>query len=321
MSIFDPIGLLSPFSIRGRILLQEVWRSKIGWDEQLLEEECQKWQLWIAELRKIKECKIPRCYSYRTGKVLIQLHTFCDASTKAYAAACYFRFEYQDGEIKIVLVAAKARVTPLKPSSVPRLELQAALMGARLAHTVTKEHDLQIGEKFYWTDSKTTLAWIRSDPRNYKAFVGHRLAAIDDLSMVSQWKWVPTEYNSADIPTRDTSPIDLTSNGSWFGGPEFLKQPKENWPLEKTEKIILENNAAGEEKNKVYTITIKEDYSLPNISAFSSWKKLIRATAYVLLFINKCKKTKEKELTLEREQKYCGSRRCRKTATPRSYNV
>ncbi|XP_045535696.1 uncharacterized protein LOC123721308 [Papilio machaon] len=148
------------------------------------------------------------------------MHIFCDASLKAYAAVVYWRFIRTDGKVFICFVTSKSRVSPLRPVSVPRLELQAALLAARLASTVRTEHtDITPTRRYFWTDSKTVLQWIRSDPRTFKPYVAHRLGEIDELTRVMEWRYVPTGLNVADVATREDAPEILYSdNGTNFRG-------------------------------------------------------------------------------------------------------
>ncbi|GBP86346.1 hypothetical protein EVAR_55273_1 [Eumeta japonica] len=97
-----------------------------------------------------------------------ELHVFVDASEKSYAAAVYWRIKLSEHESAVSLIAGKARVAPLKVISIPRLELQAALLGARLASSILTEIELNVTRKIFWTDSRTVLSWIRSDPRSFK---------------------------------------------------------------------------------------------------------------------------------------------------------
>lgn len=116
MSIFDPLGNLAPYSIQSRILMQEIWISRIKWDEQLRNDEFKAWKLWLGSLVKISENKIPRFYSYNhLVEKEISLHVFCDASKKAYAAVAYWRFSAPDEtSVSVSFIAARSRVAPVK---------------------------------------------------------------------------------------------------------------------------------------------------------------------------------------------------------------
>lgn len=150
MSVFDPQGVLTPFTIQSKILLQEVWRSGIDWDDRLKDAEYHKWKKWSSGLKQIDQCIIPRCYiDSRHQPTSIELHTFCDASEKRYAAVSYWRINYIDKRIGISFVASKSRVASLKPQSIPRLELQAALLGSRLAQYIGEEHDYLVTRRVF----------------------------------------------------------------------------------------------------------------------------------------------------------------------------
>ena len=93
MSVFDPLGFLTPFTIQARILMQDVWSSGIKWDEKLLNDESYRCFEWLKDLESGKSCKIPRCYQYLNSNLKsAELHIFCDASKKAYTAVGYWRF-------------------------------------------------------------------------------------------------------------------------------------------------------------------------------------------------------------------------------------
>lgn len=289
MSLFDPLGLISPVTTPAKRLMQDTWRFGTGWDESLPEELQVRWHAWIESLKSLEDLKIPRCYDCEPATTR-QLHTFVDASEEAYAAAVYWRTTRADGSVNLALAAAKSRVTPLKPISIPRLELQAALLGARLAETVVREHDFEIEKKVYWCDSRTALAWIRAEPRTFKTFVAHRLAEIEDTTKKMEWRWLPSNENVADDATRAT-PVGFDQHHRWFVGPNFLKKEEDAWPTETPTPAVV----TGEEKEKCFTMTevqvIRPDH-LPDIGRFSKWLRLIRVTARVLQFIARCRDKK-----------------------------
>lgn len=284
MKIFDPAGFLSCLTIRSKILLQEVWRANIGWDECIPEPQIRKWAEW-TELLQRSNITIPRrCVIEKEGN--FELHLFCDASEAACCVIAYLQ-ENTHTEKHITFLISKCKVAPLKPLSIPRLELQAALMAARLATTIKKEMQSKIARTTYWTDSTTVLCWLRTDPRNYSAFVANRLGEIDELTSIREWRWVPTKLNPADIGTRDVEMPDLAPTGRWFSGPPFLTAPVAEWPREK-EPIIRPDHQTLEVRPQYVGVTIMMEQSLPDVQRFSSWRRLIRTTGWVLRFIKQC---------------------------------
>lgn len=263
MSIYDPLGLLGPFTLQSRILMQEIWRSGVDWDDAIRDEEQVGWLKWTQNLQKMKACAIPRCLTPVNKKYAnAQLHMFCDASLKAYTAVVYIRFAIPNENAHLSLVIAKTRVAPLKPMNVPRLELQAALLGAKLLKTVQGEIDIKIDSVYLWSDSLTVIRWIKGEPRTRNVFVAHRLGEIAELSSTFDWRWVPTKLNPADYSTRwIKSPID--ENNAWFVGPDFLRLSENEWPkqkpLTKSEKEHID--ATELRKAHVFSIKIREDFT------------------------------------------------------------
>ena len=144
-SIFDPIGFLAPFIVRAKIFLQLLWKLHQGWDEKVPEEIQQEWSVWQKELQSLAEFSVPQFYRLvMVSSTSIQLHLFGDASEKAFCTVTYFRFEYPSGERQCAFVAAKTHVASVKPLSIPRLELQAAVLSVRLACMIQKEHDYEV---------------------------------------------------------------------------------------------------------------------------------------------------------------------------------
>ncbi|GBP17520.1 hypothetical protein EVAR_74114_1 [Eumeta japonica] len=208
MSIFDPLGFLSCHTIGLKILLQDIWRSRIGWDDELNEPLRTKWLQWKSTIPFIKEVKIPRCYSLELCNAdKVELHTFVDAGEYAYSAVCYLLVKRKN-KIDVNIVVGKAKVAPLRPMSIPRMELQAALIGAKLASKVKQMQRLHINSSYYWSDSKTVLQWLRMDPRNLQHFVMHRVGEILELSSSDDWRWVPSKLNPADFATKTTTERD-----------------------------------------------------------------------------------------------------------------
>ena len=288
MSVFDPLGLVSPLIVDSRILMQRVWRSGIEWDERLTDECDREWRRWLSNLNNIRELRIPRWYGLTLKTV--DLHVFGDASEQAYAAVAYF----VDSDRNVALIAGKARVAPLKVVSMPRLELQAAILACRLAETIELEHDIKVNSKTYWSDSKTVLHWIRSDPKDYKPYVAHRLAEIDKKTEISNWRWVPSGDNPADEATRVGWSV---RDSMWFSGPSFLRRSPSEWPEERTSLPAPE--AESELRAARVCVAVETPAPLIDIARFSSWIRAQRAVACALAFTRRLKTKASAPITAE----------------------
>ncbi|XP_055615268.1 uncharacterized protein LOC129761557 [Toxorhynchites rutilus septentrionalis] len=218
MSLFDPLGLLTPFTCFAKVLIQLLWRMGCEWDQDIEGEALEEWRQWTRHLGVVESVKIPRHYfgdALSLDYSSLQLHIFADASEKAYGCVGYFRI-MAGGIPRCTMVQAKAKVAPLKQVSIPRLELMAAVLGCRLADTIRENHSLTVKQVFYWTDSRTVHSWIVSDQRKYKAFVAFRIGEIISRSQPSEWRWVPTKVNVADQLTKWNKGPQLGSDSSWF---------------------------------------------------------------------------------------------------------
>ncbi|XP_062538388.1 uncharacterized protein LOC134206676 [Armigeres subalbatus] len=226
MTLFDPLGLLSPFTIHGKVLIQDLWRAGTAWDEQVSEDVYAKWHRWVQMIGYIAEIRIPRCYFCNADQNTYhdsELHVFVDASEIAYSCAIYLRTLEKGGDSQCCLIAAKSKVAPLKPWSIPRLELQGCVLGVRWSTFVKAEHNIPVSKTVFWTDSRTALGWIKSDPRNYRQFVAFRVGEILEHTTSSEWRWVPSKANPADEATKWGSGPYFDRNSKWFQGPNFLR--------------------------------------------------------------------------------------------------
>ncbi|XP_076055279.1 uncharacterized protein LOC143033676 [Oratosquilla oratoria] len=137
--LFEPLGLISPFTMYAKILFQEIWRLGLGWDEILSRDLQLKCQLWIDGIQSIKTFEIHRCYypdSSLSSLVGLEVHAFSDASEKGYGSCVYLRIPKSDKEFHVSFVMARTKVAPIKRVTLPRLELLGALLSARLSHFV-----------------------------------------------------------------------------------------------------------------------------------------------------------------------------------------
>ncbi|GFW20247.1 integrase catalytic domain-containing protein [Trichonephila clavipes] len=241
--IFDPIGILGPFVIKLKCLLQELWTLGVEWDSELPPKLRHKWQQWSSEAEGLTEIKIPRFYLGNIDQEIskCEIHCFSDASKSAYGTILYLRFVTCNNEIETSFICSKSRVAPLKSLTLPRLELTAALLSARLAKRVSSclKFDANI---YYWTDSLISYYWIRGDSSAFKPYVKNRVQEIQLLSDPMQWGHCPGKDNPADLLSRGTSAVKLAQNELWWHGPPWLKLTPNHWP--NRHRDILDSSSA-----------------------------------------------------------------------------
>ena len=129
----------------------------------------------------LSELELPRCFCVDTcPEASIQLHVFANASEMGFGAVCYARYSLPDGAIKVSFVMGRNCVAPLKQLSIPRLELQAAVLAVRLYCVVKQELTVNIKDAIFWSDSKTALQYIANESRCFHTFVANRVSEIHD---------------------------------------------------------------------------------------------------------------------------------------------
>ena len=200
-SIFDPLGLISPFLLTGKKLIQELCRNNTDWDDPLPDDIRSRWEIWRSELLALSPLKIPRCYKApKMGKIKkVELHHFSDASQDGYGQCSYLRLIDEQDLVSCSLVFAKSRVAPLKPVTVPRLELSAAVTAVKVSTFLNQELDYDSISNVFWTDSTVVLGYISNEARRFHVFVANRVQQIRDGSSVESWGYINTKDNPADM--------------------------------------------------------------------------------------------------------------------------
>ena len=291
--IYDPIGFLGPVTVRAKILMQELWRQGIAWDEPLPPDLQMKWKELATELETIMSIAIPRQYFplSSTWPNDVELHVFVDASTKAYGTVAYLNSSQENYSS---FVMAKSRVAPTKELTLPQLELTAAVIGARLASHLQSQ--LHLNKVYLWSDSQIVLYWLCST-KELKPFVANRVKKIKGLTSLTNWKYCPTSDNPADLLTRGISSQQLKSSEMWKQGPSWLPQELQ-WPAwSPTEGVPRQAVSLLTAETTTPTGTAVTNHAegpglhqLITVSNFSTLSKLLSVTAYVLRFVQNLRK-------------------------------
>ena len=289
-SIFDPCGFLTPFTFLAKCLIQDLWREKYDWDDVIHGHHLLKWKQWLSDFTYLHSLRIPRYHGFDSSSDQAELHIFCDASEAGFAASAYLRLV--GSQIRCSFIAAKSHVAPVKPMlTIPKLELQGAVMAVRLSEILSKELDIVVKSTTLWTDAMTVLKYIHNESRRWKVFVGNRVSEIREKSDPSQWRYVSTTMNPADAATRGLSAKEMTIDSIWFQGPNFLWLPEDEWPDQPIVGVPADDDPNVRRCNNVNATMVKDvanDLHSLNITGlvdpekFSSWFKLTKHCAWIL---------------------------------------
>ncbi|GBL76206.1 hypothetical protein AVEN_234478-1 [Araneus ventricosus] len=215
--VFDLLGYTSPVVLCPKLMLQKAWKISIGWDPEITGNLRKDFLQWFRDLKILEEIHISRWINVTAENLKhYTIHTFCDATKEAHAAVVFLRLE-NEGSVKLSLLAAKSRIAPLRGGTIPRMELLAALVGARLTNSVTEALNWKEVKCYYWSDSTTVLAWI-SKEENWSVFVRNRVQEIRKLTSHLAWNHVVGELNPADLPSSGCTATQLMTR-RWLEGP------------------------------------------------------------------------------------------------------
>ena len=221
-SVFDPIGLLAPVTLIGKLLVQDLWKQKFNWDDTLPKEYQEKARKIISQYEGMENLAVPRKVMEAHDNVL---HVFADASSKGYGVCAYAAH----GE-KVNLITARSRVAPPAPTNltIPRLELLALLLACRLTTHLKDLYPGHFSRLLVWTDAMVTLQWTQN-AKGQSVYVLNRVEEIQRLITTHhiQLMYVPTRDNPADLTSRGTSSATLAASSLWRHGPAWLKTPDE----------------------------------------------------------------------------------------------
>ena len=290
-AVFDPLGLVAPYTIKARLMLKDIWKiSGQQWDDPLPQNLSDAFIEWCSDLPILAELSIPRAF-FRNPVECIELHMFGDSSQDVFCAVGFLRAKcLSSGEAMVRFVVGKARVAPMKPLTIPKLELQAALLAARLKVKILNALTINVQEVFMWTDSTTVLQWIASVEKQ-PIFVANRVAEIRESVPIEKWFYVPTAQNPADVGTRGLAASALHDSG-WVKGPQFLQT--NDWPFkpspESCKLRLPPDNEVVHTVTMISTVAPKNlNKPVLNWSRFSSYTKVVRVVAYLLRLLPKYK--------------------------------
>lgn len=288
--LFDVLGLVAPVILYAKLLLQELWLEKVGWDEELPQSIVIRYVKFKEELPMLSNLNLPRYLGVKED-CTINIIAFADASTKAYGCVVYLHVTDKSGNATMNLVCSKSKVAPLKIVSLARLELCAALILSRLVKSIidTYENRVFINDIFAFSDSKIALSWIHSSPHRWQTFVANRVSEIQENLPAKHFYHIDGVTNPSDCLSRGLLPAQLIDHPLWWHGPPWAANPVSEWPVKSFSPSAQEENTLELKKSHTFTITSIENNSpIYNLALkISSWPKLLRIVVYILRFTRK----------------------------------
>ncbi|XP_048586639.1 uncharacterized protein LOC125568412 [Nematostella vectensis] len=299
-SVYDPLGHAAPVMLQGKKILQRLIAmgkkpednsDPPGWDDPLPPVMKDKWTQWRESLTSLQGVNVPRCYHPKGfGEVVkSELHVFSDASQDAIGIAVYLRLINVRNQVSVSLVYGQAKVAPLQPTSIPRLELCGAVLAVQAAHRVLREIDIAVERVYYYTDSKVVLGYISNDSRRFYTYVANRVQIIRSMTSPDQWYYLESALNPADQATRGLKASALMTS-TWIKGPDFLNQGEYVTTKEDNETLAPNDPEVRKEVKATKTAkTHKTGLGADRFKRFSSFESLQHALAIVIAFVRRFK--------------------------------
>ena len=296
--IFYPLGMLGPFTMFAKILIQKLWRLGYTWDDPVNHELIMQIQTWIDSSKYINNFVLKRVYfpdiPWSTIRRL-EIIAFSDASIHAFGAVVYMPAFRSNGSYDTSFVASKSRVSPLQRLTLPRLELLGCVISSRLVSSIISDLELNSNSIeincSYYTDSTVALSWIKSDPFTLQLFVSNRVTLIQSLSDPISWFHTPGSENPSDVLSRGCLMDKLLINKSWLNGPssdEVVNNNNNDLTIESLNADTID--IINSERVTHCLVSVTNNFELNfNFCKFSNYDTLLRVMCYMLRFAYNCK--------------------------------
>ncbi|XP_026736810.1 uncharacterized protein LOC113500286 [Trichoplusia ni] len=286
--LFDVLGLVSPVIVYAKLLIKDLWISKVDWDDTPPEHIVKCFSNLVKELPLLSKIKIPRHIGVHNN-CTVNLVAFCDASLKAYGCVIYLHITDEVGNIVVRLLCSKSKVSPVKISTLARLELCAAVLMSRLVRIVLDTYRARttISGVYTFSDSTIALSWVHSFPHKWSIFVSNRIAQFQENLNPQNIYHVSGAENPCDCLSRGLLPSQLIDHDPWWNGPTWMRSPPDMWPIQSVS--ITSCEQLPEFKSNTLTTTVQNTPPIlyERFKCISSWNKLLRVIVYVLRFVKK----------------------------------
>ena len=196
-----------------------------------------------------------------------------------------------NGEAHVSFVFGKAKLAPTHATTIPRLELCAAVLAIEITQVVIKERAIEPDSVTYYSDSRVVLGYIANEIRRFYVYVSNRVERIRKYSSPDQWQNVPTQQNPADVATRPVKACRLESL-AWLSGPRFLKEPTQQRILDEescSPPQLQPDDPEVRPYLKTLTTTRQKTTLLGanRFTRFSTWTGLVMGMSKLITFVSK----------------------------------
>ena len=300
-SIYDPNGYIAPVTLKGKQILQQMCRGKLDWDNPIPEYLHPQWEKWRQEIIELEKLEIQRCFKPNDfGPVkAAEMHYFSDASMEGYGQCSYLRLINQHDQVHCSFVVGKTWVTPLNHKTIPRLELAAATMSAKMSEFVRSELEYPEFQEFFWTDSRVVLGYIHNEAKRFHVYVANRVQQIRDLTDPNSWFYVETNSNNADEASRGLTARQLVESSHWLTGPEFLWESgtfkPENVEVSPLQESDPEVKKASVLSTEVKNVPFPAHFETCRLDGGSSWHQAVKVIALCLRLKSKFQRREVKK--------------------------
>ncbi|KAL4083557.1 hypothetical protein QTP88_028873 [Uroleucon formosanum] len=285
--IFDPLGVFGPSVFLAKVIMQRTWLTGLRWDDPLPADISDEWRAFVSDLPALLNIRVPRYINARQGAPCYLLG-FCDASQRGYAAVVYVRMADVPGTRSVSLLGTKTKLAPTKATTIPRLELNAALLLARWLSRIRDilAPQLNIIGVRAWSDSTVVLSWLQIPHESFKIYVSNRVHQVHTLLPDCQWSYVESHNNPADCASRGIMPTALSQLDLYWRGPQLTLSDPSEWD-QPTPALPL---SSLPETQLVSCAARLDAAPIEWFDRFSDYDRMLRVVAYMHRFIDTCRR-------------------------------
>ncbi|KAL4154263.1 hypothetical protein QTP88_002088 [Uroleucon formosanum] len=280
--IFDPLGVFAPAVFLAKSIMQRTWQLGMTWDELLPKNIHDEWIAFVSDLPSLLNIRVPRYLNSSHGAPCYLLG-FCDASQLDYAAVVYVRMADVDVNASVFLIGTKTKLAPIKSLTIPRLELNAALLLARWLSRVRDilAPQLNIVGINAWSDSTIVLSWLGAPHEAFKIYVSNRVHQIRTLLPDCRWRHVDSVNNPADCASRGIMPATLAQHKLYWHGPQLAYGDPSEWDDARSPLPLCDLP----ELRPVSCAARVDEIEVEWFNRFSNYGRMLRVVAYMRRFI------------------------------------